>query len=440
MAEFDEEDFGSGDEPEMGIVVPFPGMRVNDRLAEAWAKEVARRNQANRTSYIFPSPAQIVDTIMRKRTLPVLGWPASWPRLAARARLYAGDAMSIAGPKGGGKTSFAIQIARANMGDGIPVIWVGLDLDDSQITVRVIANQHGVHTKEIREHWPRQRIDHAIASFADLWHFADRHIDVDRQIASIMDVVSITKAIYRRPPVVVVDYLGKLTALAAMSAEVRRSTIQVVSQLQQLCLHEEFFLILLVQTSRANEMKLVGREDFDSATDAMGMASDASAVEAECRVQLALAVFKADDAPRLDSHVLCSKSNVGLEGREGFSFAKAGGVWGELDYLPATPSQVKAEADKDKRDKHRAGPARSPVEVRSDINAAKAGDAAALRRAAILAAIRRHGMLGMELRAVRQIHGAGRGPAVVQALNELEATQLIERVGHNKWRAILGQT
>lgn len=37
---------------------------------------------------------------------------------------------------------------------------------------------------------------------------------------------------------------------------------------------------------------------------------------------------------------------VELEGREGLQFQKAGGVWRELDYLPATPSQVKAETDK----------------------------------------------------------------------------------------------
>lgn len=421
------------DDGEGGEIIPFPGMRPNPKLQEAWEREVARSNEKRKTGYEFQGPLDVLDQLMAKRNLPVMRWPAAWPRIAERARTYAGDVISIAGAKGGGKTSFAVQACLANTGDGIPVLWAPLDLDSSQIITRIVASMHGVHTGEIRERWPREKIAHSLRAVHDMWHFVPRYRESTEQIHALLEGIDIAKRTYRVPPIVVIDYLGKL---AQQARDIRLATIAAVAEMQMAAVREECIVMILCQTSRANERMLTGRDDVDSATDTMGVAADASAVEADARTQIALSVFKADDAPSLDAHVHVSKSNVGLEGRVGFRFHKSGGVWEELGYIPTTPSQVKAEVEKAKRDKHRAGPPPTPEQSRQDLNATASSNAELVHRGNLLAAIRRAGPEGLMPAQIRGLRGAGRGIAVTASLQELERHGSIERTADGAWRAV----
>lgn len=407
--------------------IPFPKLRANRRVAEAWTSELLVRNQRGSTKHRFPSPLGVLDDLERKRSMPALPWPASWPRLAARARCYPGDSVAIVGPQGGGKTSFAIQLCRAALGDGIPVLWCALELDETQIALRTVANMYGVHVNAIREGWSRERIAHALAAVDDLWRFVDRYSDPDVQLGALRDGIALAKKVFRASPLVVIDYLGKMASLAR---DIRVATIQAAEQLRALGVAEECFVAMLAQPSRSNNALLTGRSEIESATDAIGVASESSEVEAACRVVLGLSVFKLDDAAELDAHVLVSKSNTGLEGRVGFRFSKPGGQWNELDYLPATPARVKADAESDKRDRHRTAPPRTIDQVRADLNQAAAGTVAAQQRAVVLEAITRAGHAGIT---ETQLRGVGRAAGVRRILAELAAGALIERVGE-RWR------
>jgi KaiC/GvpD/RAD55 family RecA-like ATPase len=407
--------------------LPFPKLRANRAIAEQWAAELVLRNQRGSTKHRFASPLGVLDDLERKRSLPPLPWPASWPRLAARARCYPGDSIAIIGPQGGGKTSFAIQLCRAAMGDGIPCLWCALELDETQIALRLVANMHGVHTHVIRETWSREQIAHALAAVDDLWRFVDRYSDPDLQLNALRDAITLAKKIFRRTPLVVIDYLGKMASLAR---DIRLATIYAAEQLRALGVSEECFVAMLAQPSRSSSALLTGRAEIDAATDAIGVAGESSEVEAAARVVLGLSVFKADDSAELDAHVLASKTNTGLEGREGFRFCKAGGQWQELDYLPATPSRVKADVEADKRDRHRRTPPRTIVQVRADLNEAAAGSVAAQRRATVLEAITRAGVAGA---AETELRAAGRVASVRRVLAELAGADLIERAGE-RWR------
>jgi KaiC/GvpD/RAD55 family RecA-like ATPase len=429
-------DWGSEpEEAEQATPVPFPGMRPNAKLAEAWAKSVESKNEKNGTSYKFPSPIESIDELMELRGMPSLSWPPAWPDTARRCRVYPRDMVGIVGSQGGGKTSYALQICLAAAGAGTPTVWAPLELNKPQILTRAIGNMHGVHAAAVRDEWTRDRIKHAAATFSDMFHFVDRLRDPEKQLAAMRASVAQCWEIYRVPPVLVVDHIGKLFTNAR---DPNVGASQALEALRELTEEMNCITLALSQGSRANQSVLTGRTDVDSASDAMGVAANARAFEEDCSYVIALALFKADDQIELDSHVLFTKCrHTGLEGRRGYRFFKPGGRWRELDYLPATPTQVKVDGEKAKKDKHRVGPAPSDAQVRDDLNAARAGDAAAMRRAKMLEVVTRHGLMGIDLQELRKVHGVGRGPVFHQALQELERTGSLERQG-TKVRVIVG--
>lgn len=437
----DASDLGEPLDPVGAAVIPFPQLRANRQLTEAWRKEVEGANKSAGHKYRFDSPLAAIDDIFRQRGMPHLSMPAGWPELGRRVRTYPKDLLGIVGSQGGGKTSFAIQLAIANTADGTPVVWAPWELDATQISTRIVANMHAVHSMGVRDNWTRERIEHALVTVADMWHFVDRVSDPEEQNDAMKTAVAIAWKIYRRPPLLVVDHVGKM---ATRSSDIRIGTLQALEVLRKLAVDLECFVLALSQGSRGSQSTLTGKVDHGAAADAIGVAAESKSFEDDCASVVALAMFKTDhssgdQAPFWDSHALVGKARwTGLEGKVGMRFHKPGGVWKELDYLPATPGEIKAAAESDKRDQHRTAP-RSVPEVRADLNAARSGDAAASRRHEILEAIRRHGMIGMHVTEIRKIRGAGRGPAVHQALQELERAGSVERITGNKWRAATGR-
>lgn len=428
MTDADVNEFGSPAEatPEPSSV-PFPRMRPSAKLREMWAAALEKANEAQKTRHVLPSPLAVVPSLIRKRQMPAMWWPAQWQNIARRCRTYVGECVAVTGPIGGGKTSFAIQCAIANAGHGHPIIWAPLELDPEQVDLRVVANMHGVHMAAVREDWPEERIAHSLTAIDDMWHYVDEYDDPDQQFAAIEHAILMAWEVYRVPPFVVVDHLGELVA---EERDDRAALRRWARRFRRLALRTNSFIMLLNQVSKSNQAATTGKTDFESAADAMAIEMSSQAVASACSNSLVLTVFKVDDAPELDSHVLVPKArNTGREGREGFLFRKPGGVWVERDYLPATPSQVKADAEKDKKDKHRIALPRTTSQVRDDINASKAGDAAAMRRAKIVEALHRHGMLGIELHELKKTFGVGRGALFAQALQELERAGSAERIG-----------
>lgn len=421
-----------GDEP--GNLIPFPALRANAKLSEAWTKERDARNEKNQTRHRFIGPLDAVDAIMARRLLPSMSFPASWPLLADRARIIAGQCIGVVGPQGGGKTSFAIQVGLSNTGDGIPVIWVALELDEVEITERIIANMHGVHTMAVHDHWSREQIVHSLSAVHDMWKFVERDAVPERTLAALYDAIALVRAVYRVAPVVVIDYLGKL---ASMEKDLRQATIRAAEQLRAAAVAEMCYVMILAQPSRANNQLLTGKTDLESATDAIAVAGESAEIEGACAVMLGLNVFKIDDAQELDAHILVSKArNTGREGRQGFRFSKPGGVWHELDYLPVTPTATKAAEEVQKRDKHRTEKPQSREEIRRDLNLTQEAEADRARRLAVLDAIQSHGAAGMDERTMRSIRAAGRLPQIRRSLADLEGAGAIEPMPGGRWRVV----
>ncbi|HEX6022583.1 MAG TPA: hypothetical protein VFZ00_11350, partial [Solirubrobacter sp.] len=270
---------------------------------------------------------------------------------------------------------------------------------------------------------------------ADMWHFVPRIMDPDAQLSAVRRGVALCVKTYRVKPLVVVDYLGKLAALAR---DIRLATIQAAEMIRATTVEEECYTLLLAQPSRAKNKALTGAIEHAAATETSGAAAESGEAENAASVEINLEVFKEDDADALDARWHVAKSrHVGREGQTGARFTKAGGVWSELDYVPAHPLKVKSEEESQKKDKHRTEPVQSPKEIRNALNVEAAGDAAAQRRAKLLAAIRERGMFGLEEHAMKSIPGVGRGLALQQDLQELARSGAVESKPGRRWVAVI---
>lgn len=426
-----EEEFGGDPAPDN--VIPFPAMRPNEKLSEAWAKEVEAFNRKNGKKHQFVSPIDVVGDLIKMRGMPVQPWSPAWPELGRRCRTYVGECNAFVGAIGGGKTQWGVQHALAVSGAGLPVIWANLELGKEQLISRILGNMNGEHAYQVLDGWPESRIRHQISAVTDMWHFCDRYDDPEQQIGAIRDLIEIVWRVYRLPPLFVVDHIGQLIC---ESDNIRGEMLRYGKRFEKIALETRSWGLLLAQGTKSGQQLLTGKIEIDSAADAIGAAAESSIMQQVCSNVIVSQLYKEDDAMVLEGRSLLAKCRwTGLETQLGSSYSKPGGVWSELGHLPPTPNETKAAEEAEKKDKHRTTPARSKQEIRAEMSSSRAEAGDAKRKALVLAAIRAGGVLGAPNQVVRDVRGVGRGSQLASYLRELEESGVVERVG-DRWRVV----
>lgn len=410
---------------------------ADDRVSSRWASELEaanRKREGAAPRLVMPSPLDALPELMRRRSLPSMPWPAQWTDIARRAVTLVGDVVGVVADTGAGKTQWAVQVARgfAAAARGC-VLWLPLELEPPDLNLRTVANLAATHSLEIRNDWTKARIASALATVTDRWRFVDVHRGrTDVQLEVLEASIEIATRIYGAPPLVVIDYVQLLIA----GADMRASLTEAMQHVTDITKRRDCFTIALSQTSRGNSPKLAGRAESESASDTLSSAAESAIVERASANRIDLVVFKVDDAPILDAHWHLGKCrNTGLEGKVGARYHKAGGVWEELDHLPATPLEVAAEVKKTKRRTAEEGGPVEPKQARSVLNAGRAEAASNARREVVVAALRDAGAVGMGLRDLRARRGSGNAKRLGETLRELERSGRI-RIdgGRYYWR------
>lgn len=426
-----EDDFGGDPSPDN--VIPFPAMRPNAKLSDAWAKEVEATNRRKQKKYELVSPIQVVDSMMLIRTMPTMPWPQEWPEVGRRCRTYVGDCNAYVGAIGGGKTQRGVQLARAVAGSGLPILWANLELGREQVNARVLGNMNGTHAYEVLDSWSEQRIRHEISAVTDMWHFIDRFDEPEHQIEAIDDAIEICWKIYRLPPLFVVDHIGQLIC---ESDNIRGEMLRYGKRFEKIALTRKCWGLLLAQGTKSGQHLLTGKADIDNAAEAIGAAAESSIMQQVCSNVIVSQLYKEDDAMVLQGRDLIAKARwTGLEGQVGTQYSKPGGVWSELNHLPPTPAETKAAEDAEKKDAHRSAPPRSRQELRAEISSSRADAEDAKRKANLLEAIRSRGLFGLEAHLIRDLKGCGRGGQIMSYLRELAEAGIVERAG-DRWRVV----
>lgn len=424
-----DDDFGA--DPAPSNVIPFPGMRPNEKLTDAWSREVESFNRKSGKKHRFISPMDVVAELVKMRGMPQMPWPAVWPELARRARTYVGDCNSFVGSIGGGKTQRAVQLGMAVAGAGLPVLWLNLELGREQLLARQLGNLSGEHAYRVLDDWSEAKIRHQTAAFSDMWHFVDRYTDTDQQLEAMRDAIDMVWRVYRLPALFVVDHMGQHITQAK---DARLEMTRVGQRYEAMALETKSWGMLLAQGTKSGQQLLTGKIEIENAAEAIGAAAEASVMQQVCANVIVSQLYKEDDAETLAGRDLLAKARwTGLEGQIGTTYYKPGGQWRETDYLPPTPAETKAAEEQEKKDQHRTEPARSRREIAASMSATRADTAEAVGRAALLKAIRDRGQFGLEEHVMRTVPGM-RGARLHQALGALETAALIERAAGKRWR------
>lgn len=431
----DTEDFGADPAPSAPApdnVIPFPGMRPNGALTERWTAEVEAGNKKKNKKHRFISPMDVVSELIKMRGMPTMPWPMTWPELGRRARTYVGECNSFVGSIGGGKTQKAVQLAMAVAGAGLPVLWLNLELGREQLLARQLGNLNGEHAMHVLDDWSEAQIRHQTAAFSDMWHFVDRYQDTDEQLEAVEDAIDTVWKVYRLPPLFVVDHMGQHIVDAS---DMRGQMIRVGQAYEALALKTKSWGMLLAQGTKTGQQLLTGKIEVDNAAEAIGAAAEASVMQQVCSNVIVSQLYKEDDAMQLSGRDLLAKARwTGREGQIGVIYSKPGGVWSETEYLPPTPAEIKAAEEAEKKDQYRSTPARPAAEIRVEMSATRADNAATVRRAKLLKTIQARGAFGLEEHVMRGL-GICRGAQLRQALQELETVRLIERAPGGRWRS-----
>ena len=394
---------------------PERELGADERVVARWTSAIERANKGRGLPLAMPSPLDVLPETMKARTLPPMPWPAAWPDLARRCRTYPGAIVGIVGGTGSGKTQMAVQLARAFAAAGHGcVLWAPLELSPPELNLRIVANLHGVHMAAIRDEWPERRIADALATVVDRWRYVPvPRAAVDLKLATMEEAVGIATQIYGAPPLLVIDYVQKLTAGSQDKRAALTDAMEALREMTERC---GCYTVALSQTSRGNAPMLSGRVEISSSTDAAGAGAESSEVENASSYLITMAVFKANDAPELDAIWHVGKARwTGGEGPVGARYTKAGGVWTELDHLPATPLEVDAEVKRAKR----GGTPAAPSEARVALNVSRSTASADKRREAIIGALRAAGAAGLVARELRRVRGAGSAARQRETLDEL---------------------
>lgn len=427
-----DDDFGGPPAPAApDNVIPFPGMRPNEKLTDAWAREVESFNKKNNKRHRFVSPMDVVNELVKMRGMPTMPWPAVWPELGSRARTYVGECNSFVGSIGGGKTQRAVQLGMAVAAAGLPVLWLNLELGREQLLARQLGNLTGEHAYQVLDDWGESRIRHHTAAFSDMWHFVDRYTDTDEQLAAVRDAIDMVWRVYRLPPLFVVDHMGQHITQAK---DARLEMTRVGQQYERIALETKSWGMLLAQGTKSGQQLLTGKIEIENAAEAIGAAAEASVMQQVCSNVIVSQLYKEDDAITLEGRDLLAKARwTGREGQIGVRYSKPGGQWFELGHLPPTPAETRAAEEAEKKDTHRTEPPRSRTEIRKEMSASRADTADAIARANLLKSIRDRGQFGLEEHVMRNMAGL-RGAKLHGALAALEGAALIERANGGRWR------
>lgn len=428
-------DFGAGGN---GQAPKARRLRADERVAKRWEGELAQVNKARQRPLELPSPLDVAPAIWRTRALPRMPWPVEWGGLAERCRTYPGDIVTLVGGPGSGKTQWGVQLGRAFVAAARGcVLWLPLELTPVDISLRIAANLTRRHVAEIRDSWPEQQIEAALVTVTDRWRFIGRERTLADQLEACRASAVAAERVYGGKPLLVIDYGQKLAQLADDRLSDRGRVSATLEALRLMTESIGCYTILLSQVGRHNQPALAGRVDQESATDAIGVGAESAEFENASATQIALNVFKADDATELDVHQLVTKArHTGREGKVGARYVKAGGVWEEVDHLPATPLEVTAEVKRSrKRSAEDGGPVAAPA-ARAELNTARIEEAAGKRRTAVITALRDAGDHGLSTGELRKARGTGSARTLASMLVELEGAGRVKMWG-GRW-AFLG--
>jgi hypothetical protein len=246
---------------------------------------------------------------------------APWPMNAIAA---------VSAPKGGGKTSFALEVSRRYATKNGPVLYVALEQTAPMIAARVYAQEMGVSQEQLIR--GELTVDPNIITTVPLF------IAAKMPLAGIADALDLMLEVDGRPPLVVVDYVQRY---AIGSRDLRIGVLEAMATLLTLTESRKMGTLIVSQTSRSGSRR--ARDGATSGEDLVDVDAESGAIESDAAVKLVVTFKSRNGEAATDVGVVVAKNRFGCVGaRLGFRFEGASGRWIETGDLPPVSANTRA--------------------------------------------------------------------------------------------------
>jgi replicative DNA helicase len=276
---------------------------------------------------------EVIDDIIADSKRPAI--KTGFPKLDHRIKGFRLNTVNVLiGPTGGGKTSWALQTSSL-ISVNHPVIYGGLELTQSQLAARCLAQRLDIPWTEVLSGnfdpvKAREALEHL-----DLWFIAAG----PNFLGAIERAIS--EAERRCPGVpilLVIDYVQ----LLAGEGDLRAATRSAALGIQRLTETRPVATLVLSQSSRANSKKM--REGgAEAASEYIGAGLETGSIEHSAALQLVIEMPAENDVEESEGSMQIAKNRFGAQGAVGFAFAGATGTWRELDERPPSPKATRAQ-------------------------------------------------------------------------------------------------
>ncbi len=270
---------------------------------------------------------ELIGEMMRESKLPIVHLP--FTQLDSKLGGLAQHSMTmIVAGTGKGKSSLALQLAAYHAEKHGPAIYYVGEMTRTHVLARAVGQLLGKSWLEVLRGGVAESEVRRVLGLLPIY-FVKRS---DNPIVAIVEACK--RALsdgHAGMPMVIVDYVQ---LLAAVSKEMRISTMQAVRDLQVFAETAPVTLVVLSQTSRGGAARI--RKGSDDAEELGDTGAETAELERSATNQLVLSFMSKDDVEVHEVTMMITKSRFGGGSKLGFSFNGKTGLWTPLAKAPVS--------------------------------------------------------------------------------------------------------
>lgn len=270
----------------------------------------------------------------------------------------------LAGPPGSGKTGLQISWATRLASEGMPVLFVQLEVDRCEMAARVVSQMADVAPRAIVEHlYPVEKSQDFARGLP-----AVRILCMEpnaRTLNNIAEALEAVEAEYGRKPLLCVDFLQ---LLVPGGAEIRQAVGNIAYGLKQMAVTYDIAVLAVTSVSRSFYGGFGDRNDSESPTAWLAAGKESGDIEFAAGTFIYLDVGQHNDTDGYSpARLIVAKARQGRTGFVGMRFYGKTGQWVEdtkcLFRFGEAAKAAKKDENKEKQETEREAKLRSAREA-----------------------------------------------------------------------------
>lgn len=317
-----------------------------ERLLNAFGEPVMRTDsaespkpdddKAQANARLGQRVSTLVDAVIDQSKIEPVPTPFSQLNYKLGGGLEPATSNLVNAPTGGGKTSFALQVAAYHAERTGPCIWYGAELTKPQITARLVAQRTGLSWRKALSGNVSAEQMHEVLDPLNLYLIGPQRDPLAAIKATLDEVTKEVSGV----PMLVVDYIQLLAAVGTDQRLAMMSTVRAIHRLTE---DRGLVTVVLSQVSRGNSDKI--KQGSGNAADFVATGAETSELERSAATVMVLSFDPQDDVDTHEVTLMLSKARFGGGTKIGLRFHGPSGKWDEAERVPLSRGEVDREAE-----------------------------------------------------------------------------------------------